>query len=820
MLQNASVAARKEDKTSGETTQQSQKNDEHEQGNHKKITPSELQDQPLRDKSPAVHGHTADTSSFRQEKENNYGELDEEALAIPEDEEGSEEDRPGAVSVPGLNSRMGISQNQDETQSHHLDVTIMEEDTTRSPRLPDPSMIVIPASLVVERDQPGGRGSSQIELANVLGVDDSKQREARQKNKMYVLLSFICVLVLGAAVTAGVLVSKSSSRDEQFYVRAVNTLSPSMTSSPTTTPVLKDPSEVIISILGQATPLPLSARKAFRWLVDEDESGILQDPRTPEWRIFQRYAVAELFFSNGGRFWHVDLDFLSSSHECEWNRQFLLEFDEFEFTESYGFTGDPVLLHAGVAECDDNKRVQVLRFLGVGLQNEIPTAIMYLPELISLDLGGGLLTGTLPTELRVATKLETLSLANNILIGTLPSELLSLSNLKQLFLVGNGFTGTLPCSLGKLSNLDHFSVSSNLLSGSLPEDYNQWTSIGDVFLQDNLFTGTLPSSWYKWSNLEIFDVSRNLLAGPLPDEYSQWTTSFRYFYIWNNVFTGTLPIPWSEWSNLERFDVSGNSLSGPLPYQYSQLSSIRDVYFEWNVFTGTLPSSWSGWSNLERFDVSGNSLAGPLPDQYSQWTTSIRLVQIWFNAFTGTLPSSWSEWSNLEYFDVDENELIGSLPEEYSQWTSINEVYLQMNSFTGTLPTSWNQWSNLQLFTVHGNFLDGSLPEEYIQWRSLTEVSFALNDFTGTLPSSWSRWADTIQVVFLQENNLLGILPEAYGNWINVQEVNFTNNCLEGPVPNSYKEQWSLILGCELDDVLLGNQETGDHCLLFGNHTT
>jgi hypothetical protein len=79
----------------------------------------------------------------------------------------------------------------------------------------------------------------------------------------------------------------------------------------------------------------------------------------------------------------------------------------FSFMVSQAFLH--LLVQSGVVvQCDSNKRVQVLRFLSIGLRNEIPIAIvMYLPELRSLDLGFGYLTGTLPTELGdVATKLE------------------------------------------------------------------------------------------------------------------------------------------------------------------------------------------------------------------------------------------------------------------------------------------------------------------------------------------------------------------------------------------------------------------------------
>lgn len=99
-----------------------------------------------------------------------------------------------------------------------------------------------------------------------------------------------------------------------------------------------------------------------------------------------------------------------------------------------------------------------LSFGGGGLgsmmsASPIMTEIGYLTDLVSLDLAGCNLTGSIPTEISLLTGLVDLSLGTNELTGAIPTELGLLRRLTHLGLPGNNLRGIIPSELSWLSDL-------------------------------------------------------------------------------------------------------------------------------------------------------------------------------------------------------------------------------------------------------------------------------------------------------------------------------------------------------------------------------
>ncbi|WRX28283.1 Protein kinase domain - like 10 [Theobroma cacao] len=88
-------------------------------------------------------------------------------------------------------------------------------------------------------------------------------------------------------------------------------------------------------------------------------------------------------------------------------------------------------------------------------------------HIISIELKGQNLTGTLPPELVRFPYLKKIDLTRNYLSGTIPPEWGSMQ-LTDISLLGNRLTGSIPKELANLSNLTSLVLEHNNFAGSLP----------------------------------------------------------------------------------------------------------------------------------------------------------------------------------------------------------------------------------------------------------------------------------------------------------------------------------------------------------------
>ncbi|CAO2172918.1 unnamed protein product [Urochloa humidicola] len=89
------------------------------------------------------------------------------------------------------------------------------------------------------------------------------------------------------------------------------------------------------------------------------------------------------------------------------------------------------------------------------------------PRIISINLSGKNLMGTVPPELGALPCLQEIALANNMLTGPIP-DLSGSSNLSIIHLENNQLTGNVPSYFGSLPKLSELYLQNNKLSGSIP----------------------------------------------------------------------------------------------------------------------------------------------------------------------------------------------------------------------------------------------------------------------------------------------------------------------------------------------------------------
>jgi hypothetical protein len=482
--------------------------------------------------------------------------------------------------------------------------------------------------------------------------------------------------------------------------------------APTVEPIPLDPLQVLEPIFGDISAMEDGSygKMAFEWVTSIANNntysrGLLDDWRTQEWQIIQRYGVVYLYFATNGPEWTEQLNFLSDAHECEWNQIIETWFNEAYEALPMDERGSNA--KAGVASCDEESRVTRLVVPFNGLGNWIPYKVIVdtLPKLQALDLINAYIdpdTGFdtfdisegigFPSEIGQLTDLESLILQNHGFSGTLPSDVwLNLTKLKYLVVNGNYITGTIPTDLGALTSLQLLNLNLNLLTGPLPSELGWLRNIQRIHLDSNFLTGTLPSSYGAWGeSIELVELHENLLTGRLPESYGNWT-NIQWFILMTNGLTGTLPNSYGAWGeSIGAISFSNNQLTGPLPKSYENWTNIAYLYLFDNSLTGILPPSYGAWGgSIQKFRLSSNQLEGRLPESYANWTNIVHLY-LFDNNLTGTLPSAYGDWgTTLEQAFFQNNQLVGTFPPAYGSWTNVQSVNFSLNCLEGTIPASY-----------------------------------------------------------------------------------------------------------------------------------
>lgn len=188
--------------------------------------------------------------------------------------------------------------------------------------------------------------------------------------------------------------------------------------------------------------------RAFRWLVHDDDRRI--EPDDPN--VLQRYVLATLFFATNGPKWHHGtLHWLSRLHECHWFKKV--------------YKGK-----LGVKQCNDDMKVTALFLAENNLLGSLPAEIGLLEQLSYLDLQNNHISGSIPPLMGRMQRLEYLALSSNEITGNLPESISTLRLLEELLLHHNHMAGNVPrsiCQLRERGILRNFWADCNQESNSL-----------------------------------------------------------------------------------------------------------------------------------------------------------------------------------------------------------------------------------------------------------------------------------------------------------------------------------------------------------------
>ncbi|CAB9513013.1 LRR receptor-like serine threonine-protein kinase At4g08850-like [Seminavis robusta] len=426
---------------------------------------------------------------------------------------------------------------------------------------------------------------------------------------------------------------------------------------------------------------------ALQWLTETDPAKLeADDPGLPK-----RYALATFYYSNHPEIasdhskgtlrrlssgWEHQANWMTRSDICHW----------------YGIICETVNQH--------NKDVVHWNMTANNLKGSIPSEIVALSNLVSLDLSSNSLSGTLPTVIYAMPFLKDLMLSDNALNGTISDEIGFFYPAETIDLSKNELQGSLPASINRGAvNLRLLNVADNDLKGTLP-DITRLTKLSHLLLNENKFEGQFPVSLTSISSIVQINMENNMLTGSLPPEIK-------------------------ELSNLEILALGHNSFNGAIPDVLGELHNLTEIRLQKNLLEHKLPVSLGKLSKLKTLMLDSNKLIGSIPDK-------------------------WMDMVELEALILHKNALTGSIASDMGRLVHLQDLWLNKNHITGTLPSQLGLLTDLvTLYLEHNDKLEGPVPTELGNLNALEALRMAKTALTGVVPEEVCRLKMKFELVFV-----------------------------------------------------------------------
>nr|XP_043612266.1 probable LRR receptor-like serine/threonine-protein kinase RFK1 isoform X2 [Erigeron canadensis] len=273
----------------------------------------------------------------------------------------------------------------------------------------------------------------------------------------------------------------------------------------------------------------------------------------------------------------------------------------------------------------------------------LPSALVKLPNLQTIDFAYNYLSGRIPAEW-AATRLQSISLLGNRLTGEIPRELANITSLTYLNLEGNQFSGEIHSDLGRLSRLETLIFSSNQLMGTLPTSFSALRNLKDL-INDNNLSGPIPDLIQNWRQLTRLELIGTGLQGPIPSNISllENLTELRISDL--NGPSQKFP-SLNNASGILRVLLRNCNISGEIPAYIWQRRDLQFLDVSFNQLVGEISSNIIGRS-LRYVFLTGNMLSGNVPDTLLIEGATIDLS---YNNFTWQGPDQPSCRPNMNLY--------------------------------------------------------------------------------------------------------------------------------------------------------------------------
>ncbi|KAI3675116.1 hypothetical protein L1987_84700 [Smallanthus sonchifolius] len=408
-------------------------------------------------------------------------------------------------------------------------------------------------------------------------------------------------------------------------------------------------------------------------------------------------------------------------------------------------------------------RLKQLRSLDLsysGFNGQIPNEISTLAQLSSLDLSGNplkLRSIGLEYLLQNMTRLENLHLSGVDVSSSVPHFLANFSSLRSIILPDCQLQDEFPSAIFHLPKLKHLVIANNSnLTGFLPEFPNN-TVLEFLSVFSTGFTGIVPESISNLKHLEVLALQRCYFSGRIPGSLPN-LTQLTYLSLSGNELTGLVP-SLASLSRLNLLALGDNSFDIGSTYSWiNKLIKLNELHLNrMNMRSEILPYL-ANLTKLITVSMEGNFIFGRIPSSFMN-LTRLKSLSLKRNRLQGQISSSFKNFKSLEYLNIGYNSFSGTV--SLDSFLGLNKLYL--------LSLDANSLS----FVTTTNYTNDTLPE--LEFLGLSSCN--LKEFPAFL-----RFQMKLTGLFLYDNEIEGLVP----NWIweNSQEtlrmIGLTYNYISG----------------------------------------
>ncbi|XP_043725909.1 probable LRR receptor-like serine/threonine-protein kinase At3g47570 [Telopea speciosissima] len=441
------------------------------------------------------------------------------------------------------------------------------------------------------------------------------------------------------------------------------------------------------------------------------------------------------------------------------------------------------------------RNLTFLRFLIISnnsFQGKIPQEIGNLFRLQLISFTNNSLQGEIPTSLSNCTRLRVFHSSNNNLVGKIPVELFtSLLKLEIISINGNGLTGEIPGSFGNISSIQAISLGGNELQGSIPKSFDRLTNLYALALDQNKLSGMFPVSLYNLSSLESISLLKNQLHGSLPQDIGLTLPNLKILEIGLNLFSGSIQSSISNISTLEILDLGGNNFVGPVPKNLGNLQNLQWFSINENQCGAgeaddlDFVNSLVNCTNLESLGLRDNGFKGPLPNFKANLSTHLSILYLGGNQISGTIPIGIENFVNLTCLGMERNLLEGNIPSGIGKLLKLQILALDENRLSGRIPSSIGNLTHLFKLHLEANNLNANIPSNIGNCQRLQYLSLYNNNIQGQIPKQLFLISYLSISLDLSYNSLISSLPTEIGNLKALSRIDISNNKLSGEIPSS-----------------------------------
>ncbi|XP_027337890.1 receptor-like protein 7 [Abrus precatorius] len=475
----------------------------------------------------------------------------------------------------------------------------------------------------------------------------------------------------------------------------------------------------------------------------------------------------------------------------------------------------------------------------------LPSSLSELSQLVHLDLSSNNFVGPLPS-FNMSKKLTYLSLFHNNLSGVLPpNHFEGLKNLVSIDLGFNLFSGSLPSSLLKLPYLRELKLPYNQLSGVLDDFLIPSSPLEMLDLGRNNFQGPIPMSIFSHRTLRVIQLNLNKFNGTIQLDKIRKLGNLTTLCLSHNNLTidinykddldlspypdirnlmlgscklGGIPSFLRNQSTLLHLNLANNEIQGTIPNWIWQLQFLVQLNLSNNNLTSLEGNFWNVSSNILVLDLSSNQLQGafiPFP-RYANYLdlSSNRfnstipsdignnlpytiILSLSKNNFQGEIPESICNVSRLRLLDVSNNTFAGMIPKCFATLSSTLRVLnIGGNKLQGYIPDPMPTSCTLKLLDLSDNLLEGTIPKSLVNCQKLQVLNLRTNMLSDRFPCFLSN-ISTLRIMDLRSNKLHGPIecPRSIGDSEMLHIVDLAFNNFSGKIPGALLNSWKAMIG-------------------------